>query len=328
MTKTQIEAQIFNVDQDNFLEMALLIFHYQYQNTAIYKQYIDAIGVHPSEVTRLTEIPFLPIQFFKSHQVISKLSSIHDMVFESSGTTGQVSSKHIVSDLILYKTSFRKSFDHFFGEVSDYCILGLLPSYLERGQSSLVYMMDDLIKESKHLISGFYLNNYEALYKALNELEEAQQPSLLFGVTYALLDFADQFKLPLKFTKIIETGGMKGRREELIRDEVHAQLSKSFSLVDIYSEYGMTELLSQAYSLGKGVFEAPDWMRFLIRDVNDPFNISSSGKGILNIIDLANLHSCSFIATDDIGEVFENQSFRVDGRLDYSDLRGCSLLTI
>ena len=328
MTITQIKEQIFDVNENRFLKLALSIFNYQYENTTIYRQYIDIIGVNPKTVDALDKIPFLPIQFFKTHQVISKLASNETIVFESSGTTGQVSSKHHIADIDLYKMSFELGFSKFFGDIKQYCILGLLPSYLERGQSSLVFMVNHLIGTSEHKKSGFYLHDHEALYKTLLQLEAIHQPVLLFGVTYALLDFAEKYPIKLHSTQIIETGGMKGRREELIRDEVHSILKKAFSIDKVNSEYGMTELLSQAYSKGDGLFETPAWMKILIRDINDPFSISTSGKGLINIIDLANLHSCSFIATDDMGELFENGLFSVNGRLDHSELRGCSLLSL
>jgi hypothetical protein len=328
MTITQIKEQIFEVNENRFLKLALAIFNYQYENTTIYRQYIDAIGVHPKMVDSIEKIPFLPIQFFKTHQVISKLASNESIVFESSGTTGQIPSKHPIVDIDLYKKSFELGFSKFFGDIKQYCILGLLPSYLERGQSSLVFMVNHLIDDSGHELSGFYLHDHEALHETLLQLEAIHQPVLLFGVTYALLDFAEKYPIKLHSTQIIETGGMKGRREELIRDEVHSILKKAFSIDNVYSEYGMTELLSQAYSKSDGIFETPAWMKILIRDINDPFSISTSGKGLINIIDFANLHSCSFIATDDMGELFENGLFCVNGRLDHSELRGCSMLSL
>ncbi len=327
MTITQIEEQLFEVTKDTFEELALQVFNHQYQHTGIYRDYVDTIGRSPAAVTSIGAIPFLPIQFFKSHQVRSA-SSEPTVLFESSGTTGQMNSKHYIQDVTLYERSFLTGFKQFFGELSQYAILGLLPSYLERGNSSLVYMVDRLIRESGHAESGFYLQNYEQLRETILLLEAKKKPAILIGVTYALLDFAERFPMHLQAVRIIETGGMKGRREELLRDEVHELLKKSFSLESIASEYGMTELLSQAYALKDGIFRSPAWMKVMVRDMNDPFHISVAGKGALNIIDLVNIHSCSFIATDDAGEVFVNGDFKVNGRLDNSDIRGCSLMAI
>lgn len=248
--------------------------------------------------------------------------------FESSSTTGQTPSKHYIADISLYENTFVQGFRQFFGEVSDYCILGLLPSYLERGHSSLVYMVNRLIKESNHLLSGFYLHNKDALLETLQTLENQQQKTLLFGVTFALFDFAEQFVMPLQHVQIIETGGMKGRREEWTRTRVHDYLKAQFHLPEIFSEYGMTELLSQAYSKGQELFQCSSCMKVLIRDLNDPLLILSQGKGAINIIDLANIHSCCFIATDDMGELFPDERFYVHGRIDQSEMRGCSLLTL
>jgi len=320
--------QIFKLDESGFDALALEVFHYQYTSNSIYQQYTDALKIKVNEVSSVRQIPFLPIQFFKTHQVVSG-GIYEDMtIFESSGTTGQINSRHFVKDTYIYEQSFRNGFQNFFGDVRQYCILGLLPSYLERGNSSLVYMVNNLIKESGHPDSGFYLNNHQSLHDNIRSLEEAGQSSLFIGVAYALLDFAEEFSFPLHSTKIIETGGMKGRREELLRDEVHQRLQTAFSLETIYSEYGMTELLSQAYSIKDGIFNAQPWMKVLLRDLNDPFHLSTSGKGALNIIDLANIDSCSFIATEDVGEVFSNGSFLVNGRMDNTDIRGCSLMMV
>jgi hypothetical protein len=328
MTITQIEEQIFKVKEDSFEVLALEVFHYQYQHTDIYRQYVQALGISPASITSIAAIPFLPIQFFKTHVVKSSSSSDPTTLFESSGTSGQFNSKHHVTDINLYEQSFLSGFRQFFGEVSQYAILGLLPSYLERGHSSLVYMVDRLIQESGHTESGFYLHNHEELNVTLRKLEAKGQATILLGVTYALLDFAEHFPMPLQKVHIIETGGMKGRREELLREEVHTILKKAFSMESVSSEYGMTELLSQAYALKEGVFKTPSWMKVMVRDMNDPFQISVTGKGALNIIDLANIHACSFIATDDAGEVFDHGDFMVNGRLDNSDIRGCSLMTL
>lgn len=322
----KIEEQIFRVEKKSFDELAIAIFHHQYKHTAVYRRFVDALNVDPSSVSTLTDIPFLPIQFFKSYQVVSDRYDSFAQVFESSGTTGQVPSKHIVQDIQLYEESFITYFEEIYGDVRNLVILGLLPSYLERGQSSLVYMVDALIKRSEFKESGFYLHNHADLFEVLTQLEAKKQPCILIGVTYALLDFAEQYSLNLKHTKVMETGGMKGRREELIRDEVHTILKDAFQLNEIHSEYGMTELLSQAYAVKDGCFKPAPWMKVLIRDINDPFQLEKKGRGVLNIIDLANLNSCSFIATDDIGELNEDGSFYVFGRLDLSELRGCSLM--
>lgn len=323
-----IEEQIFTVDRITFERTALAIFQHQYQHTAIYRQFVDALGVDITQVQHVNQIPFLPIRFFKSHQVMSDFASNEIVRFESSGTTGQRSSQHLVQDISLYEKSFRRGFEQFYGNVKQFTILGLLPSYLERGHSSLVYMVDKLIQDSGHPQSGFYLHNFEELHHTMTQLEQGNQPYILIGVTYALLDFAEQFPRLLQNATIIETGGMKGRREELIRDEVHAMLKQAFGIDHIESEYGMTELLSQSYAKRDGIFYTPEWKKVLVRDINDPFQIEPVGRGVLNVIDLANLHSCSFIATDDVGEVFEDGSFKVNGRLDNSELRGCSLMIV
>jgi hypothetical protein len=248
--------------------------------------------------------------------------------FESSGTTGQETSKHYILDYTIYEQSYLKGFQYFFGSPTKYCILGLLPSYLERQHSSLVYMMDDLIKKSQHPLSGFYLHDFNALSKTISALENSKTPTLLFGVTYALLDFAEQFPQKLNYVKIVETGGMKGKREELNKEQLHDILQQSFQSDTIYTEYGMTELFSQAYSLSKGVFKSAPWMKIMTRDYNDPLQISTSDRGAINIIDLANINSCSFIATEDVGEVYENGTFKIHGRMDNSELRGCSMMTL
>lgn len=331
MSITKLVNQIFDCTETDFELLALQIFHHQYQHIEIYKQYVDAIGKKIDDVKSIRDIPFLPIQFFKSHKVISNRSfeQIHEIsYFESSGTTAEIKSKHYIQDLHIYQTSFEKGFKQFFNAPENYCILALLPSYLERSSSSLVYMMQHLIHQSNHPHSGFYLYNHEELHDIITELESKNQATLLFGVTYALLDYADKFPQVLNNTLIIETGGMKGRRRELSREEVHDLLKQAFGVSSIYSEYGMTELLSQAYSIGDGIFQTPPWMKLVVRDENDPFQIRTTGKGVLNIIDLANIHSCSFIASDDIGIVHANATFEVKGRLEHADLRGCSLMLL
>jgi hypothetical protein len=268
-----------------------------------------------------------PIELFKKFEIINSAKQV-SLIFKSSGTTGHTTSKHYVQDAKVYEKSFRLGLDHFYGDLSNTCILGLLPSYLENGDSSLVYMVDSLIKNSKVAYSDTFLHDYQGLSNTIKICQANNIPILLIGVTYALLDFADQHAMPLKNTVIIETGGMKGRRKEMIRAEVHETLSQAFGLKNIHSEYGMTELLSQAYSKTNGLFYPSPTMKVLVRDINDPFAISLTGKGALNIIDLSNIHSCSFIATMDVGEVLEDGSFYVTGRLDQSDIRGCSLLAI
>ena len=329
MTIEQMKEQIFEVQENNFEQLALEIFRYQAQHVPIYKQYISLLGKESSSIQRIEEIPFLPIAFYKNNVVCDDHFTSSDLpFFQSSGTSGMQHSTHYMADSELYKTSFRKGFELFFGNPNQYVIIGLLPSYLENGNSSLVYMVNDLIQQSRQSESGFYLYDYDRLNNLIFQLEQKGRKTLLIGVTYALIDFADQFKGKLQFTQVMETGGMKGRREEWTRAEVHQHLKKQFGLSQIYSEYGMTELFSQAYLLKDENFNCPPWMKILIRDLQDPFEIHRQGKGALNVIDLANLHSCSFIATDDLGEVHSNDQFVVKGRIDSSDIRGCSLLAI
>lgn len=321
----EIEDKVFTVEPADFEELALEMFRFQYANNPVYEQYVNAMGVVGSSVQSLSQIPFLPIQFFKTHPV--KTTSFEpEAIFESSGTTQTLNSRHYIKSLGLYRESFLQNWTRQYGPVSDYCIIGLLPSYLERKHSSLVVMADELVRLSGHPNSGFYLYEHDKLYTALQQLEKAGQKTVLLGVTFALLDFSEQYALPLKHTIVMETGGMKGRREELTRPAVHEQLKKAFECTVIHAEYGMTELLSQAYSKGNGIFNNPPWMKMLVREEDDPLAIHSSGKGALNIIDLANIYSCSFIATDDVGAVYADGSFEVQGRMDNSDIRGCSLM--
>ena len=310
--------------KSDFEEMSLKLFHHQMKNNSIYAPYASLIlkGKIPANIY---EIPFLPIDFFKQEQIVCQGNAV-EKVFLSSGTSGR-QSKHLVSDLSLYKKSFRKTFQQFYGEINDYCILALLPNYEQREGSSLIYMVDDLITKSKHSKSGFYLNNLAELSEIIKELESKEQKVILFGVTYALLDLAAQYPQHLRHTIIMETGGMKGKRKELLKEEIYQLLQEAFLTENIHSEYGMTELLSQAYSKGKNIFNSPSWMKILIRDVNDPLSILGNNKtGGINIIDLANIYSCPFIATQDLGKTFDNDSFSVLGRFDNSDLRGCNLL--
>lgn len=316
----QVNSTVFN-------EAALELFSFQYSNNSVYGGFVDALARTTQSVKAIETIPFLPISFFKTHAVKTTVFE-PEQVFESSGTTQTVQSKHLVKSLQLYEDSFFHGFTLQYGAVKDYCILGLLPSYLERKHSSLVYMVQRMMDESAHPLNGFFLADVDELVKRLQQLEQQQQKTLLIGVTFGLLDFAEKYHLPLQHTLVMETGGMKGRREEMTREEVHQQLKKSFSVAKIHSEYGMTELLSQAYSKGDGIFYCPPWMKVLVREEDDPMQIRTTGKGALNIIDLANVYSCGFIATDDIGEVFEDGSFRVMGRMDNSDIRGCSLLAL
>lgn len=327
----EITGNIFEAEGANFEDLALRIFRYQFTHIPVYREFSERTGRIPNKVKSLRDIPFLPVQFFKTHEIKDPNIPAR-LVFKSSGTTGMEVSRHFISDPEIYKKSFLKSFQIFYGKPSSYCILGLLPSYLERGSSSLVYMVDEFIKQSKNEQSGFYLNEYENLLDVLKTNEAQKQQTLLIGVTYALLDFFEQFPIPLQHTHIIETGGMKGRRQELTRPEVHSILKKFTGLPCIYSEYGMTELLSQAWSGGNGTFYCPPWMKVGIRAEDDPFDvcfqntISTSKTGVANIIDLANINSCSFIAIDDLVKLNNNGSFEILGRLDHSDVRGCSLL--
>jgi phenylacetate-coenzyme A ligase PaaK-like adenylate-forming protein len=310
-----------------FRATALEVFYYQARYTPVYKKYLAALGVDPSGVTEVEQIPFLPIEFFKTHTVMVEWKRA-EMVFESSGTTGTSPSFHHVADASLYHKSFLTAFRRFYGDAGKYCILALLPAYLERSASSLVYMMDRLISKSKHPESGFYLNNLEELSSVLHKRNDDKTPTLLVGVSFALLDLAEQYPMSLgDHILVMETGGMKGRRKEMVRSELHKQLKGAFGLDSIHSEYGMTELLSQAYSKGEGIFQSPPWMQIQVRDPNDPLSLLPPGQsGGINVIDLANLNSCSFIATGDLGRVHEDGSFEVLGRFDHSDIRGCNLL--
>ena len=323
--------KIFSVTESGFSQLALDIFHFQYEANSVYNSYVNALGKTPSDVDEIEKIPFLPISFFKTDEIkTGKFNA--EVIFKSSGTTQTINSQHHVKDASIYTKSFTTAFKKIYGEPQEWSVLGLLPSYLEKGNSSLVYMVDDLIKQSRHPQSGFYLYDLDKLKETLLSLEKSNQKSLLIGVTYALLDFAEKFPVTLKNAIIMETGGMKGRREELTRMEVHDQLKKAFGKTEIHSEYGMTELLSQAYAKMEGRFECPPWMKVLIRDDEDPLTVQHSASGVvsgaINIIDLANVYSCSFISTDDVGKLYPDKSFEVLGRMDGSDLRGCSLLTV
>jgi phenylacetate-coenzyme A ligase PaaK-like adenylate-forming protein len=308
--------------------MALKIFRFQYENNLVYREFCDFLKTDVQKVKTIQQIPFLPIQFFKSHSVISNTNPIQT-IFTSSGTTGMVTSKHLVTDVSIYEESYRKGFSQFYGNIEDYVVLALLPSYLDREGSSLIHMVDDLIQLSNHPESGFYLHNYDELIEKIIQLDHSGQNIILIGVTYALLDLVEKRSFQLENSIIMETGGMKGKRKEMIREELHYQLCQGFGVKTIHSEYGMTELLSQAYSLGDGVFECPSWMQILVRDTEDALTYVREGKtGGINVIDLANINSCSFIATQDLGKIYPNGSFEVLGRFDHSDIRGCNLMVV
>jgi phenylacetate-coenzyme A ligase PaaK-like adenylate-forming protein len=308
--------------------MALKVFRFQYENNLVYREFCDFLKTDVQKVKTIQQIPFLPIQFFKSHEVVSNSNPIQT-TFTSSGTTGMVTSKHLVTDVSIYEESYRKGFSQFYGNIENYVVLALLPSYLEREGSSLIHMVDDLIQLSNHPDSGFYLHNYDELIEKIIQLEQSGQNVILIGVTYALLDLIEKHSFQLGNTIIMETGGMKGKRKEMIREELHQQLCNGFGVKSIHSEYGMTELLSQAYSLGDGIFECPSWMQISIRDTEDALSYIREGKtGGINVIDLANINSCSFIATQDLGKKYSNGSFEVVGRFDHSDIRGCNLMVV
>lgn len=322
-------SSIFNIkNNQEFENLSLDVFKFQFNNNRVYRSFCDLLYIHPGDVKSVNDIPFLPIQFFKSYDILSSEDTIKT-TFTSSGTTGSLTSKHLVTDLSVYENSFFKGFESFYGKVEDYVVLALLPSYLEREGSSLIYMVDAMIKQSKHSESGFYLNNLSELKDTLINVDASGKKVLLIGVSFALLDLIETHQFQLKNTIVMETGGMKGRRKELIRAELHHILKQGFGLDAIHSEYGMTELLSQGYSKGHGIFNCPPWMQILTRDTEDALTILPKGKaGGLNVIDLANINSCSFIATQDLGKVYEDNSFEVIGRFDNSDIRGCNLMVL
>ncbi|MGH2667194.1 acyl transferase [Flavobacterium sp.] len=322
-------SDIFHIaSKKEFAKTALKVFRHQYENNLVYQEFCHHLNIEKGNVKAIHQIPFLPIQFFKSHDVVSSQEPIQ-VTFTSSGTTGAITSRHLVTDVSIYEESYRNAFSQFYGNIEDYVVLALLPSYLEREGSSLIHMADDLIKLTNNPESGFYLRNYDALIEKLIRLDNEGQNVLLIGVTYALLDLVEKQKFNLKNTIIMETGGMKGQRKEMIREELHQQLCDGFGVPSIHSEYGMTELLSQAYSLGEGVFECPNWMQILVRDTEDALTYVTAGKtGGINIIDLANINSCSFIATQDLGKITGNNAFEILGRFDNSDIRGCNLMVL
>lgn len=320
-----------NLCNANFNEKALMLFNYQAEHNPVYKKYLRLIEQNTENISSIEQIPCLPVELFKHHKIETtfskKKSNTNELVFKSSGTTQNNRSVHYVKQADIYNTVLLNGFQSFYGPAKQYCFLALLPSYLENKESSLVYMMEQLMQQSQHPQNNFYLNNYEGLASAIMHLENSEQATVLFGVTFALLDFAQQYQLPLKHTQIIETGGMKGRRKEMIREEVHQLLKKAFNTKQIHSEYGMTELLSQSYAISNGWFKPILTKKIIIKDLYDPFKVIKIGEtGRINVIDLANLHSCAFIQTSDIGKLCDNGSFKVLGRMDNSDIRGCNLM--
>ncbi len=341
MDTNKLIEKIFNTTINNQQEIIEEVFQFQYQNNAVYQQWCnlrmknneqgmmnDKVEIQNSKFNAqysIFNIPFLPISFFKSHS-IKTTDFTEQQVFESSGTTQTTNSRHLIKDIEVYKQSFLQGFELVYGNIKDWCIIGLLPSYLERNNSSLVFMVEELVKQSNHPKSGFYLYEFDELHTTLKSLESLKQKTMVIGVTFALLDFAEAYPMQLQHTIIMETGGMKGRKKEITKEEVHSILKEKLNVEAIHSEYGMTELLSQAYATKDDKHVCPPWMKVVVRDEEDPFSIKPFGKGVINVIDLANIYSCSFIATDDVGEVFEDGSFKIFGRLDNSDLRGCSLM--
>jgi len=314
-----------NISQ-NFENIALEIFRFQYSQNSVYREYVNYLGFSADDISNIEDIPFLPVEFFKTHKII--LDNLEpEIAFLSSSTTGSTPSRHYVFDTNIYKKSYVKAFQYFFGKPEDFCFLALLPSYIEREGSSLIYMINELMKLSNHQANGYYLNEYDEIIEKIKVLKSQKQKFILFGVTYALLDFAELLNLEIELGIVMETGGMKGKRKELSKPEIHELLKKGLKTNQIHSEYGMTELLSQAYSFGNNLFQCPPWMKVLIRDTYDPFNYIENGTtGGINIIDLANIFSCSFIETKDLGKMHQNGQFEVLGRFDNSDIRGCNLL--
>ena len=320
-------TQIFSIaDEDQFERTSIALFQHQIKNCKVYRDYVSHLHIDVEAVQSANEIPYLPIAFFKSHEVISTIDE-PQIIFSSSGTTGMIQSRHLVTDVSVYEKSFNIAFEQCYGKIENTCFLALLPSYLEREGSSLIYMVDALIAQSKHVDSGYYLHNHDELLAKLQQLKQAGQKTILIGVTYALLDFVEQYQIHFPELVVMETGGMKGKRKEMVREELHQILQDGFGVDAIHSEYGMTELLSQAYSHGNGIFNCPPWMKIQLRDTNDPLSLLSGNKtGGINVIDLANINSCSFIATQDLGRIFADGSFEVLGRFDNADIRGCNLL--
>jgi phenylacetate-coenzyme A ligase PaaK-like adenylate-forming protein len=315
------------IPPEDFKNLCLEVFRFQYKQNLVYQQWVDLLGIQINAVQTIESIPFLPIEFFKNFQVISSPLNAQTIKFTSSATTSQIPASHYVNNIDFYQESFKRTFSLFYGDINDYCVLALLPNYLQRGGSSLVYMCTHLIKASGHPLSGFFLDDVDGLTMSIEQLKQNKQKVILIGVTYALMDLADLGVTLNDNFIVMETGGMKGTRKELPKPELHAYLKNAFKINNIHSEYGMTELLSQAYSTGNGLFKSPPWLKFLVREVNDPLTIRLDGKtGGINVIDLANLHSCSFIATKDLGRVNENNELELMGRYDQSDVRGCNLM--
>lgn len=317
-----------NINANNFDAIALELFRYQYEHNWVYKRFVDALSIDPANITDILSIPFLPVSFFKSHDIVTGEKGDNNVVFLSSTTTSEIPARHIVKDMVLYDTALLQGFTQFYGDPSEYIFLALLPSYLQREGASLVYMVQKLMAHSGSPLNGFYLDEHEHLYGLLNELEATGKKYVLIGVTFGLLDFAEKYMMNLKNAVVMETGGMKGRRKEMTREEVHTILKERLGVVNVHSEYGMTELLSQAYARQNGIFSTSSTMKLLVRDQNDPLELNLTGIGNLNIIDLANVHSCAFIATDDIGRIYDDGSFEVLGRSDNSALRGCNLMVV
>ncbi|WEK18425.1 MAG: acyl transferase [Candidatus Pedobacter colombiensis] len=324
---TDLTKQIFSISNaQEFEQTCLAIFNHQAKNCQVYKEYISHLRINPEDIISSSQIPFLPISFFKTHEVLSSTDT-PEIVFSSSGTTGMIQSRHLVTAVNIYEQSFNTAFEQYYGKIENTCLLALLPSYLERDGSSLIYMVDALLKQSKHPDSGYFLHNHDDLYHKLQKLQATNQKTILIGVTYALLDFIEHHKLQFPNLIVMETGGMKGKRKEMVREELHQLLQEGFGVNAIHSEYGMTELLSQAYSTGVGVFNCPPWMKIYLRDTNDPLSLTPNNRtGGINVIDLANINSCAFIATQDLGKLFPDGSFEVLGRFDNADIRGCNLL--
>jgi Acyl-protein synthetase, LuxE len=318
---------IFNGLPGQFNEKALELFKFQYLENGLYRDFSNRFAANPISVKEIKQIPFLPVSFFKT-EIVTTGAFTPEVIFESSGTMGQLSARHFVRQQGIYRESFVKGFEFFYGNIADYCILGLLPAYLERRGSSLVWMVDEWMRISNHPENGLYLYDFEKLRDVLLNLESRKQRTLLIGVSFALLDFAEKYSMQLSNTIVMETGGMKGRREEITREELHQILKDKLGVSRVHSEYGMTELLSQAYSMGEGKFQPVPWMKMLVRDEDDPLALHPSGEGLLNIIDLANRYSCSFISTDDVAKLSEDGSFEILGRMDNSDIRGCSLMVV
>lgn len=334
MEAREIIQELYS-DKSSFNRLALKVFNYQYIHCPVYTRYIDLLNINPEKVKSLSDIPFLPVTFFKQTIVLDKNfpSNKINHVFKSSGTTG-VNSSHYIANIALYEKSFMQSFSFFYGDITQYTLLALLPSYSNNENSSLIYMTRTLIDKTNNPDSGFYNNNFSALLGKIKHLAASEKKILLLGVSYALIDFSEYVSSQNENTAglfknciIMETGGMKGKRKEMIKEELHRLLCNNFCVEQIHSEYGMTELLSQSYSQKNGIFRCPPQMKILIRDPEDPFTLIEKNKtGGINIIDLANLHSCSFIATQDLGKLHSDESFEVLGRFDHSDIRGCNLL--